>query len=124
LSQLWSASGLQHREDLVAEELRSVLSRDPELVIVAEDARGLAGSVFGAFDGRRAWVNRLATREDVRGTGVGVQLMKALETALALTGCRKINLLIEPENQSVVGFYERLGFTTDEPIFMEKRIDE
>jgi hypothetical protein len=36
----------------------------PDLVLVAEDASGLTAAVFGTFDGRRGWVNRLATRTD------------------------------------------------------------
>ena len=123
LSALWSSAGLAHREDLVAEELASVLGRDPELVLLAEDDSGLAGSVFGAYDGRRAWVNRLATRPDVRGQGIASRLMQALDLALVDKGCRKVNLLIEPENSAAVGFYERLGFASDELIFMGKHLD-
>jgi hypothetical protein len=37
-----------------------------------------------------------------------------------LAGCRKVNLLIEPTNSEIVPFYRRLGYSTDELIFMEK----
>jgi GNAT superfamily N-acetyltransferase len=48
-----------------------------------------------AFDGRRGWVNRLATRSDQRGTGQGSAILAELERRLVDKGCRKINLLVE-----------------------------
>ena len=41
------------------------------LVVLAEDERGVTAAVFGTFDGRRGWINRLATRADQRGSGLG-----------------------------------------------------
>ena len=122
LSELWSAAGLDHRPEEVAGELASVLSRDPDLVLVAHDQRGLVGSVLGTYDGRRGWLNRLATHPDARGEGVAGALVTALETALVAKGCRKLNLLIEPDNAGVVSFYRQRGYAVDELIFMEKHL--
>jgi GNAT superfamily N-acetyltransferase len=120
LSDLWTSVGLAHRPHEVADELTSVLSRDPGLVLVAQDERGVVGSVFGAFDGRRGWLNRLATRPDARGEGIAGALVAALEKALRDMGCRKINLHITPGNAGVVQFYQRHGYAEKELIFMEK----
>ncbi|HZD68050.1 MAG TPA: ACT domain-containing protein [Actinomycetes bacterium] len=119
---LWQAVGLEVRPHEVAAELASVLRRDPDIVLVAEDEHGLAASVFGAHDGRRGWVNRLATRPDRRRQGLARQLMALLEQALSSKGCRKVNLLIEPDNDSVVSFYRAVGYQRDELIFMEKHL--
>ena len=124
LSELWTAAGLSHRPERVAGELASVLSRDPGLVLIAQDERGMVGSVLGAFDGRRGWLNRLATRPDARGEGVASALVAALESALQAIGCRKINLHITPENADVVQFYRRHGYAVDELIFMEKHLPD
>jgi hypothetical protein len=67
---LWQAAGLDVPPHDVAAELASVLRRDPDIVLVAEDEHGVAASVFGAYDGRRGWVNRLATRPDRRRQGL------------------------------------------------------
>lgn len=120
LSELWTSVGLAHRPHEVADELHSVLSRDPDLVLIAQDDRGVIGSVFGAYDGRRGWLNRLATRPDARGEGVAGALVAALESALRTAGCRKLNLLVTPDNAGVVSFYRRHGYQVDELIFMEK----
>ncbi len=124
LSALWSECGIAHRPAEVADELASVLRRDAGLVLVAEDDRGIVGSVLGTYDGRRGWVNRLATRPDARSQGVAGTLLQTLETALRRAGCRKINLLVEPANASVVTFYQQHGWSTKELIFLEKRLTD
>jgi ribosomal protein S18 acetylase RimI-like enzyme len=108
------------RAEDVPAELAAVVARDPDLVLVAEDAAGLAAAVFGTFDGRRGWVNRLATRPDRRGQGCATAVLAELELRLGAKGCRKVNLLIERENQPVAGFYRRHGYTEHQLIFMEK----
>ena len=122
LVQLWHAAGLQFRPGDVAAELASVLARDPELVIVAEDGSGLVASVFGAYDGRRAWVNRLATRPDRRGEGLARELMRRLEEALRAKGCLKLNLLVQNSNAEVIAFYRALGYLSDDVTFLGKRL--
>src|SRR5215831_8753669 len=74
----------------------------------------------GTFDGRRGWVNRLATRPGQRRHGWATALLGELERRFAAKGCRKVNLLIEPDNQPVTSFYEQNGYSSDQLIFMEK----
>ena len=123
LAALWNAAGLHFRAEYVERELRAALARNPGLVIVADEPlTGLACSVFGTFDGRRGWANRLATSPDRRGKGIGTALVRELERRLLAKGWVKINLLVEPDNADVVPFYERLGFDSRSMIFMDKWI--
>jgi ribosomal protein S18 acetylase RimI-like enzyme len=124
LMELWESAGLRFRPHEVADELTSVTARDPDVVLVAEDASGLVGSVFGAFDGRRGWVNRLATRPDRRGEGVARELMDRLEDALRAKGCTKVNLLVRRSNDEVLEFYARRGYVADDVVFIGKRLGE
>lgn len=117
---LWQQAGLRFAAEQVPRELAALLRRDHGLVLVAEDEEGLAAAVLGTYDGRRGWVNRLATRPGRRGQGLAAALLASLEARLAGLGCHKINLLIEPDNRGVVPFYERLGYSSDELLFMEK----
>jgi ribosomal protein S18 acetylase RimI-like enzyme len=94
------------------------LTTDLLLVAVVDDL--VVATVLGTWDGRRGWVQRLAARPEWRGWGVATDLMAEVERRLRAIGCTKVNLLVEPANREVVGFYERLGFRTDELIFMEK----
>ena len=117
---LWTAAGLKFIADEVPAELAGVLAVNPDLVLVAEDDSGVIAAVLGTFDGRRGWVNRLATRPGSRGLGHARAILSELERRMAAKGCRKVNLLIEPDNQLVTGFYRELGYAEDKLIFMEK----
>ena len=46
--------------------------------------------------------------------------MAEVERRLVVLGCEKVNLLIEPENGALQEYYERLGYSVDPLIFMEK----
>ncbi|WP_103107854.1 GNAT family acetyltransferase [Brevibacillus reuszeri] len=121
---LWLRAGLQLSRSDTVEGLRQKLERDPELFLVATtEAGNIVGAVMGSYDGRRGWVNHLAVDPGYQGQDLGSRLMQELENRLAVLGCEKINLLIEPSNGGVQAFYGRLGFTADELIFMEKWIE-
>jgi GNAT superfamily N-acetyltransferase len=91
-----------------------------EIQAEPEEGGELIGSVVGSFDGRRGWLNRLATDPTHRGRGIAKALLAAVHTRLAALGCRKVNLLIEPENADVLPFYAAAGYAVDDLIFMER----
>ncbi len=118
---LWRQCGLTiNAPDLVAGELASVSALHPELALVAVSGDSIIGSVLGTWDGRRAWVNRLATRRDWQGRGVATALLDAVEAGVRKLGGHKVNLLIEAENYAVVEYYEARGYAAQDLIFMEK----
>jgi uncharacterized protein len=119
---LWEAAGLRFTWSRVPAELASVLRRD-SLVLVDEDEAGqLSGSVFGTFDGRRGWVNRLAVTPASRGRGIATGLLAELERRLAGLGCDRVNLLIDLDNAPVTRFYGARGYQAEELIFMTKAL--
>jgi len=118
LADLWRAAGLRFHPWLADSELAAALSQD--LLLVDEEAGEITGTVFGSYDGMRGWVHRLATRPDRRGRGIAAALLAELECRLRALGCPKVNLLIEPDNTAVAGFYARFGYQRDDLLFMEK----
>ena len=120
LVELWTETGISVPPGDSRDELRRKLERDPELFLVLDDGDRLIGSVMGSFDGRRGWIGRLCVSSDHRGRGLAQQLIVAVEERLRAIGCPKVNLLVEPTNSSAVGFYEHVGYASDELIFMEK----
>jgi ribosomal protein S18 acetylase RimI-like enzyme len=104
-------------------EIAKKLTRDPDLFLLAEDeAGGLLGSVLGGFDGRRGLVYHLAVEAGQRGRGVGTALMRELEARFAAKGCRKIYLVVTPDNLDVMGFYRRQGWAEMPVTMMGKEI--
>ena len=119
---LWRASGLSLS---LSDDVRGIehrMQRDPDLFIVAESGARVVGAVMGCYDGRRGWVNHLAVAPGHQRGGIGTLLMAELEARFRAVGCVKANLLIAPDNGGVQRFYDGIGYTRDDLIFMEKTL--
>ena len=120
---LWAKAGLLSGRSDKRPEIEKKLERDPDLFLVGIDEDRIVAAVMGSFDGRRGWVNHLAVDPDRHGQGLGAALLGELECRLRTKGCIKLNLLIEPDNARVEGFYRRQGYANDTLLFMEKWLD-
>ncbi len=119
---LWTTVGLTVGASDSRAALEHKFERDADLFLVAEGKGNdaLIGTVLGAYDGRRAWINHLAIAPGAQGCGLGRLLMDELEQRLRAKGCVKVNLLIKPTNAQVQGFDGNLGYDRDVLIFMAK----
>lgn len=84
----------------------------------------VAGRPVGAarllLDGAVAHVQRVAVLPELRGRGLGVALMAALERRAAERGARTVDLHAQLHAR---GFYERLGYAAYGEIFDDAGID-
>ncbi len=117
---LWHETGLRVGPSDSREGILRKLERDADLFLVAQKGERIIGAVIGCYDGRRGWVNHLAVESDYQGQRIGAALMQELERRLRACGCIKMNLLVAQANSRVLGFYHRLGFESDDVIFMQK----
>jgi ribosomal protein S18 acetylase RimI-like enzyme len=120
---LWRACGLTVKPSDTLPELRKTVARNPGLFLVAEEDGEVAGTVIGAWDGRRAWVYHLAVRPSSQRRGLARMLMDEVERRLRAVGATKLNLLVESSNAHVADFYRALGFAPDDLLFMTKVLD-
>jgi uncharacterized protein len=120
---LWEDAGLRFTPSRVPAELDGALARDSLVLIDADAAGRISGSVFGTFDGRRGWVNRLAVRTDKRGQGIATGLLEELERRLTALGCARVNLLIDADNVDIARFYAALGYQAQNVAFMTKSLN-
>ena len=67
-----------------------------------------------AHDGHRGWVYYLAVAKAHQRSGVGAELMGAAEDWLRRMGAVTLQLMVRSENESVLDFYERIGFETSD----------
>jgi predicted GNAT family N-acyltransferase len=65
-------------------------------------------------------LRQMATAEEVRGKGFGVELVEALEQEAARLGMNKIVL---HSRHYAVGFYEKLGYQITSDVFQEVGMD-
>ena len=122
VAELWRAAGLSLSLSDDVHGIEHRLQRDADLFIVAESRGQIVGAVMGCYDGRRGWVNHLAVAPGSQRNGTGTALMAELEARFRAVGCVKVNLLIEPDNSGVQRFYDGIGYTRDDLLFMEKTL--
>ena len=109
---VWSVSGLPFKPN----------GRESRPMIEAELARPHC-AFFGTFDddkmvalaianydGRRAWINRLAVDPDYRHLGLAAELIEQCEEFLAQYGDVMICALIEEMNLPSMGLFEKSGY--------------
>jgi ribosomal protein S18 acetylase RimI-like enzyme len=117
---LWETSGLELSRSDTKESLDRQAERDPDLFLVAEENGRIVGVIMGRWDGRRGWLNRLAVTPEQRHKRLGTRLVMQAEELLKAKSCEKVNLLIESGNAGVQEFYQQMGYSNDDLIFMEK----
>lgn len=109
---LWenAGPGIHLRRSDQPNEIAKKIQRDPDLFLLAEAGGEVVGTVLGGFDGRRGMMYHLAVRQDFRQRGIGALLMQELEDRLRLKGCIRYYLLVTPDNQEAIDFYEKRGW--------------
>jgi ribosomal protein S18 acetylase RimI-like enzyme len=98
------------------------LSVQPHLFLVARQGEVVVGAVMAGFDGVRGWIHHLAVTPSARRRGLGRRLMREAESGLRELGCPKVNLQVRATNQSVVAFYESLGYSVEERVSLGRRL--
>jgi RimJ/RimL family protein N-acetyltransferase len=99
---VWRAVGFTLRIGDTAEALDRKVARDPDLVLVAELDGRIVGSAFGAWDGRRAFINRVAVDPAYQRRGIGTRLMQELARRLAVLGAQRLGLLTGGDRRSLL----------------------
>jgi len=119
---LWESCELTRPWNNPLLDIERKLSVKDDLFLIAEQDGEIIGSVMGGYDGHRGWINYLAVSPTIRKQGIGRQLMHAVEQRLLQKGCPKINLQIRKGNDTVIAFYEAIGFSDDACVSYGKRI--
>src|SRR5207245_5931022 len=86
------------------------MSMDPELFLGAFQDGRLIGSVIATFDGRRGWINSLATVPEERRKGVAKALIGRAEKLLRQRGAMIIGAHVERENTASLRFFDSCGY--------------
>lgn len=121
--QLWRDCDLVRPQNDPLKDIQRKMAFQPGLFFVAESAGRIIGTVMAGYEGHRGWINYLATAPSRQRQGIGRQLMETAEAALRELGCAKINLQVRATNQTVLTFYETLGFQHDQVVSMGKRLE-
>ncbi|MET0673821.1 MAG: GNAT family acetyltransferase [Microbacterium pygmaeum] len=119
---LWQSTGLTRSWNNPHLDIQRKLTVQPELFLVAVDADDIVGTVMAGYDGHRGWLYYLASDPARRGQGIGRMLVTAAEDALLELGCPKVQLMVRPDNDDVLGFYDSLGYERFQTTATGKRL--
>lgn len=122
---LWKECGLVVPQNDPQKDIDRKLLVDPDLFLVGvgDGEDRVIASVMGGYEGHRGWINYLAVAPSMRRHGWGRAMMAEVEFLLRARGCPKINLQIRQTNQSVIAFYEALGYGNDNVVGLGKRLE-
>lgn len=110
---LWHACGLVVPQNDPKKDIARKMSEHPELFIVGEVEGEVIGTCMAGYEGHRGWINYLSVHPDHQHRGYATELMHEARRLLDALGCPKISLQVRSTNQSVISFYEKLGFVED-----------
>jgi ribosomal protein S18 acetylase RimI-like enzyme len=99
-----------------ADATRGYLERNPGLSFIAEVGSQLVGCAMAGHDGRRGYLQHVIVAPEVRGQGIGKQLVSRCVTALNALGIHKMHLDVLEENASAMSFWKHLGWKEREDI--------
>ena len=124
LLDVWHDAGLHIRTagrehpDRLSLEIRDY----PKNFIGAFTGNTLVAAVIASWDGRRAWINRLAVRRSYRRHGLGRLLIAEAEEELRRRGAQVLAVLIEPDNApSLALFFDEGYLDTPAALYLTKR---
>lgn len=120
---LWQRCGLTVPWNDPNKDINRKLKVGADLFLVGEVDGQPVAAVMGGYEGHRGWANYLAVDPDHQGQGLARRMMMDLEERLRALGCPKINLQVRETNDSVLAFYEALGYRVDASVSLGKRLE-
>jgi len=120
---LWQSAGLTRPWNDPARDIARKLRMQPEWFLIGLVADAIVASVMAGYDGHRGWVYYLAVAPEHRRRGYARALMERAEALLLEASCPKVNLQVRGDNEEALGFYERLGYATEERVNLGKRLE-
>lgn len=95
----WRAAAEDTNRLDTSEGVQRLLDRDPQGLILAEDAIGIVGSLIAGWDGWRCHLYRLAVRPDRRLQGIGRALLEAAERRFTAVGALRVDAMVLADNE-------------------------
>ncbi len=110
LQKLWKEVGFEFCYSDQHQEVEKMITQNPSLCLTLTSKEQIIGGVLGGFDGRRGWIHHLAIHPDYQKQGFGKLLMEEITDQFKALGVVKLKLEILKSNQTVIDFYQALGW--------------
>jgi ribosomal protein S18 acetylase RimI-like enzyme len=107
---LWRRAEASPSSTESAEDVRGLLERDPEALLVAEAGGTIVGTLIVGWDGWRAGFYRLAVEPAHRRNGLATALVRAGEERFRALGARRLNATAESHKPAAMAFWASAGY--------------
>lgn len=107
---LWRRAEASPSSTESAADVRGLLARDPEALLLAEADGELVGSLIVGWDGWRGSFYRLAVDPAHRRRGLATALVRKGEERLRALGAHRLNAIVESEEADAVAFWAAAGY--------------
>jgi ribosomal protein S18 acetylase RimI-like enzyme len=107
---LWRRAEASPSPTESAEDLRGLLERDPEALLVTAASGEIVGSLIVGWDGWRGTFYRLAVDPAHRRRGIATALVRAGEERLRALGAHRLNAIVESEEADAMAFWSAAGY--------------
>ena len=124
LIRLWRACGLLRPWDDPAADIALALDTAVATILIGETRGTVAASVMAGFDGHRGWLHYVAVRPDLRGRGLGRQIVTAAESRLLQQGCPKVDLIVRDGDDRAIDVCRALGYHREPRALLSKWLRE
>jgi ribosomal protein S18 acetylase RimI-like enzyme len=108
--ELWRRAGSSPSTTESAGDVRGLLKRDPEALLVDEVAGEIVGSLIVGWDGWRGSFYRLAVDPRRRRQGRATALVRAGEARLRTLGGHRLNAIVETDEPEAMAFWAAAGY--------------
>ena len=119
---LWEACDLTRPWNDPEKDIQRKLGDQNGAFWVVSDGDEVVASVMIGYDGHRGSINYLAIAPRLQRSGLGAELMRRAEAFLIELGCPKVSFCVRKDNDSVLSFYDALGYGIDDIHFLGKRL--
>jgi ribosomal protein S18 acetylase RimI-like enzyme len=93
-----------------ADDLRWLLERDPDALLLADAEGAVVGSLIAGWDGWRGTFYRLAVDPGHRRRGLATAMVRAGEERLRALGAKRLNAIVESEEADAMAFWASAGY--------------
>jgi ribosomal protein S18 acetylase RimI-like enzyme len=107
---LWKRAETGPSSTESADDVRWLLERDPDALLVADAEGEVVGSLIVGWDGWRGTFYRLAVDPAHRRRGLATRLVRAGEERLRSLGAKRLNAIVESEEDDAMAFWASAGY--------------
>jgi ribosomal protein S18 acetylase RimI-like enzyme len=107
---LWKRAEAGPSSTESADDVRWLLERDRDALLLADAEGDVVGSLIVGWDGWRGTFYRLAVDPAHRRRGLATQLVRTGEERLRALGAKRLNAIVESEEVDAMAFWAAAGY--------------